>query len=134
MYWFTLTSLLHKNIAQRRFVKCFCSDKCKIGGLNTDLNGKSKIKVGTSKTSFCDAVNETGVTSIYATLDKIHREITNTQNGFHNTTNAGPVYGIVLQKYDSSGQAYSGIAFGYATMAIVYFAYVGGTFYIKVYG
>lgn len=102
--------------------------------LNTDLNGKSKIKVGTSKTSFCDAVNETGVTSIYATLDKIHREITNTQNGFHNTTNAGPVYGIVLQKYDSSGQAYSGIAFGYATMAIVYFAYVGGTFYIKVYG
>ncbi len=37
MYWFTLTSLLHKNIAQRRFVKCFCSGKCKIGGLNTDL-------------------------------------------------------------------------------------------------
>lgn len=101
--------------------------------LNTDLNGKSKIKVGTSKTSFCDAANETGVTSIYATLDKIHREINNTQNGFHNTTNAGPVYGIVLQKYDSSGQGYSGIAFGYATMAIVYFAYVEKTFYIKVY-
>ena len=37
MYWFTLTSLLHKNIAQRRFVKCLCSGKCKIGGLNTDL-------------------------------------------------------------------------------------------------
>lgn len=104
-----------------------------VGLLNTDLNGKSKIKVGTSKTSFCDAANETGVTSIYATLDKIHREINNTQNGFHNTTNAGPVYGIVLQKYDSSGQGYSGIAFGYATMAIVYFAYVEKTFYIKVY-
>ena len=38
MYWFTLTSLLHKNIAQRRFVKCLCSGKCKIGGLNTDLS------------------------------------------------------------------------------------------------
>lgn len=43
MYWFTLTSLLHKNIAQRRFVKCFCSGKCKIGGLNTDLSAKANL-------------------------------------------------------------------------------------------
>lgn len=45
MYWFTLTSLLHKNIAQRRFVKCFCSGKCKIGGLNTDITVRLSDKI-----------------------------------------------------------------------------------------
>ena len=102
--------------------------------LNTDLIGKSPIKIGTSETSFCNAAGGAGITSVFATLDKIHREISSTENGFHNTTAVGPIYGILLQKTDSSGQSYSGIAFSYATMAIVYFAYVGGTFYIKVYG
>lgn len=100
------------------------------------MNGKSKIKVGTSKTSFCNAAGGAGITSVYATLDKIHREIGIMENGFHNTTAAGPVYGILLQKFDNSGRSYSGIAFGYATMAIVYFAYVeeSETFYIKTFG
>ena len=102
--------------------------------LNTDLIGKSPIKIGTSETSFCNAAGGAEITSVFATLDKIHREISSTENGFHNTTAVGPIYGILLQKTDSSGQSYSGIAFSYATMAIVYFAYVGGTFYIKVYG
>lgn len=105
-----------------------------VSKLNTDLIGKSPIKIGTSETSFCNAAGGAGITSVFATLDKIHREISSTENGFHNTTAVGPIYGILLQKTDSSGQSYSGIAFSYATMAIVYFAYVGGTFYIKVYG
>lgn len=102
--------------------------------LNTDLIGKSPIKIGTSETSFCNAAGGAGITSVFATLDKIHREISSTENGFHNTTAVGPIYGILLQKTDSSGQGYSGIAFSYATMSIVYFAYIGGTFYIKIYG
>lgn len=105
-----------------------------ISKLNTDLNGKSKIKVGTSETSFCDAAGGDGITSVFATLDKIHTGISSMESGFHNTTSAGPIFGILLQKSDSSGQGYSGIAFSYATMSIVYFAYIGGTFYIKVYG
>ena len=102
--------------------------------LNTDLIGKSPIKIGTSETSFCNAAGGAEITSVFATLDKIHREISSTENGFHNTTAAGAVYGVLLQKGGSGGQSYSGIAFSYATMSIVYFAYVTGTFYIKIYG
>ena len=102
--------------------------------LNTDMAGKSPIKIGTSETSFCNAAGGAEITSVFATLDKIHREISSTENGFHNTTAAGAVYGVLLQKGGSGGQSYSGIAFSYATMSIVYFAYVTGTFYIKIYG
>ena len=102
--------------------------------LNTDLIGKSPIKIGTSETSFCNAAGGAGITSVFATLDSIHNRITGMESGFHNTTSAGPIFGILLQKSDSSGQGYSGLAFSYATMSIVYFAYIGGTFYIKIYG
>ncbi len=105
-----------------------------VSKLNTDLIGKSPIKIGTSETSFCNAAGGAGITSVFATLDSIHNRITGMESGFHNTTSAGPIFGILLQKSDSSGQGYSGLAFSYATMSIVYFAYIGGTFYIKIYG
>ncbi len=124
--------LLYPKISERKRVE-------RTGGksrnlLNTDLIGKSPIKIGTSETSFCNAAGGAGITSVFATLDSIHNRITGMESGFHNTTSAGPIFGILLQKSDSSGQGYSGLAFSYATMSIVYFAYIGGTFYIKIYG
>lgn len=128
MYWFTLTSLLHKNIAQRRFVKCFCSGKCKIGGLNTDLIGKARIETGSSSKSFTDASNSTGTTNIFAVLDyKVHHEIDKLGSGLHFLTNGGPIYGLLLQKTTVSN--YNGIAFSYAiNNAIICFGYLNGKF------
>ena len=133
MYWFTLTSLLHKNIAQRRFVKCFCSGKCKIGGLNTDLIVARDWKTSTVSFKACTGTTLEG--GIEGFLDarvtpKATENLSTSGYELRSITGAsqGPAFSALFIAHGAG--VYGGLVFSYDGQ-FAQFYYFNGTYGIR---